>query len=332
MQTSASRLRKAVRKIDYGIERVLMLDLGGLVARHCSPVTVRRTAVAIGWLLWLLPWNRAVREHFRTAFPDERSSPAKVTREWMALPYRDYMLITARRAGRAGFLPVEARHEMSPAVQELFDSGDSVLIAMCHLSREALLVLFQPGVLPWRMLPVVAELPDDLGTNRRTRARAQFAGLLDVALVLRADTVLSRRGSTTTARELVERSKEPGWALNLHIDATPPKRADGWFERPFASESSRRFATGTARLARLTHIPTAMALPDIEPDGSVVVLWSDPITPPDRRDRASDVPFMSALLDDAERAVGRWPGQYTLPFRPDRRWDPELEIWIDIDG
>jgi hypothetical protein len=297
-----------------------------LLAEHRPP-----RGDIIGWFLWLLPWNRGVRQRFRRAFPDGPVNPAEAARGSLARPFRDHIMITAHLAGRSGFLHDDARQEMSVATRALFESDRSVLIAMSHMCREAITVLFQPGVVPRRMMPVVAQIPDELGTHRRRRSREQFGRLLEVVELARPDTVLATRGSLATARELVERSKEPGWAPNVHIDATPPKRADGWFERPFAGMSSRAFAPGIGKLARLTQLPTVMCVPHFDADGELVIAWSDPIAPPGRRDREADRPFTSALLDEAERAVGRWPDQYVLPIGADRRWDPRDEVWIDID-
>jgi hypothetical protein len=323
-------LRRISRKTYNWLYRVLMLEFGGLVARHCSPATTRRVAASIGWVLWALPWNRSIRESFRAAFPDGPTDPATTASRWLARPFRDHMMITAWLADRRGFIPEQARHEMSPATKALFDSDETLLIAMSHMSREAILVLFQPGVVPRRMMPVIAEMPGELNTHRRRRSREQFGRLIDVAALARPDTVLVTRGNLATTRELVERSKEPGWAPNLHIDAMPPKQVAGWFERPFAGLAKRSFAPGIAKLARLTQVPTVFCTPHFEPNGEEVVLtWSDPIPPPRHRDDEADQRFTSMLLNEAERAVGRWPDQYVLPIGSARRWDPIGEVWVD---
>lgn len=331
MSVSALRtnLRRRSRRTYNWLYRVLMLEGGGLVARFAPTRAARWYATAVGWLLWLLPWNRQVRSGFERAFPDGPARPGHLARGWLARPFLDYVFIKAYLDGRQGFLVTEPRHEMSAATRELLDSDRSLLIAMGHMAREATTVLFQPGVVPRRLMTVVAELPRELDSHRRKRSREQFAQLLDFMVLARSDTVLSTRGSVATARELVERAREPGWAPNAHIDATPPKTSEGWFNRPFAGDSTRRFAPGIGKLARLTQLPTLLAIAYFEADGELVVNWSDPIPPPGRKERAADQPFTSALLDELELAVGRWPDQYALPIGFDRRWDPLAERWVD---
>jgi hypothetical protein len=145
MMSSMSSLERVLgrgsRKTYNWLYRVLMPEVGGFVARRCSPNTAHHVATSIGWFLWLLPWNRGVRQRFRRAFPDGPVDPAEVARGWLARPFRDHIMITAHLAGRSGFFHDDARQEMSSTTRSLFESDRSVLIAMSHMCREAITVL-----------------------------------------------------------------------------------------------------------------------------------------------------------------------------------------------
>ena len=88
-------IRRRYRKTYNWLYRVLMLEVGGAMAAHCSPRTAHRAADSIGWFLWRLPWNRHVRRSVRQAFPDGPADPAPIARRWLARPFRDHILVRA---------------------------------------------------------------------------------------------------------------------------------------------------------------------------------------------------------------------------------------------
>ncbi len=55
-------------------------------------------------------------------------------------------------------------------------------------------------------------------------------------------------------------------------------------------------------------------------DGTVVIEWGTPISPPERKDQDADVRVMNQLLNFIERAVGSRPTQYVSEIGASRRW------------
>jgi lauroyl/myristoyl acyltransferase len=114
----------------------------------------------------------------------------------------------------------------------------------------------------------------------------------------------------------------------LYADAPQVGARNGDYVRPFAGLSGRRFATGAARLSRMTRRPIAVCIPHLADDKTIVLDWTRVIRPPVACGDGTDRSVTDAILDDIEKAVGRRPAQYVLDCLGERRWDAQTEQWF----
>jgi lauroyl/myristoyl acyltransferase len=128
------------------------------------------------------------------------------------------------------------------------------------------------------------------------------------------------------ASVVVRRLRKPGTAVVISTDAFVEEEGKLLHERPFAGWSRRRFALGTAAIARAGRCPVVVCHPYVEDDETLVLEWAGPVTS-DKEGIEADIEVTDGILDELERMVGRRPAQYVYPIGGERTWDPGTETW-----
>ncbi len=246
-------------------------------------------------------------------------------RETMALPFRDFVMLRRIVNGRENARAWTIEERNVEAVQALRSSGVPFIVALGHFARRAVWCVHLPQIIPQRPLVVVNPPPPFSLRPHALRNYLQFGLMLDSLGVIRPDLQLYYAGRSS-ADALVQWLKAPGSAVVIHADAPWPFKR-GAIERPFAAGSSRSFATGVAKVARLAQCPIAPCVTTITAEGKIVFEWGDPISPGRPDDAASDALVTSAVLDPLEAGIGRYPEQYVLDFGNGRRWNREAGCW-----
>lgn len=286
-----------------------------------------RVTDAIGWALVLTPPGRRRSAAMAAAFPNGDRG-ATLARRWLARPFRDYLYLRRIVIGRAPPpRPDEIRGEMGEATRALLASDRSFVVATGHFARQPMLALYADGVIPRHVVAIVAPLPDRAASAADARTIAHFGQMLDGLAVARPSARVVPIGTAAGAREVVRLLSEPGWAAIVAADATIADWMPVAVARPFAGWGSRPFANGTAQLARLAQVPVVVAVPYLGDDGRCTIEWSEPLPPPERRDRQGEARLTDEILDRLERAVGHRPDQYVIDVGAPRRWDPVAGRW-----
>ena len=284
-------------------------------------------ADAVGRGLMATPVGARTRQSMHAMFQWSGGDSRAIAREHLTRPFRDF--VNSRRVSEQRDLPATWRFESRGEPEIIMDPKASVIIAGGHFSREAMSVLYLPHIVPKRLQTVIAAT-DRVLTLRDFRLRMQLGAMREgVRVVRQGDVEIVAPGKPSAVAGMLRHLRSPGSAVIIASDASWPKDAPGGFDRPYAGYASNRFALGTARLARLSQCPVVACVPFLDNDGRVIIEWGELIPAPARDDEAADVRITNAILDTFERAVGRRPGQYVLPFGSDRRWSAVAECWVD---
>jgi lauroyl/myristoyl acyltransferase len=318
--------RDAVAQVSEAY-RVLSLLLLRAAAAYLPLNWAMALADAVGFGLAVTPIGARARQSMRAMFHSTGENAAKLAREYLTRPFRDYVIARQIVEGREkpAHWPVESRGE--PAI--LKAPGQSLIIAAGHFSRQAMSGIYVPALIPKKLSTVVAALDAPSGL-RGLRLRLQLGAMVaGIRLVREGDVDVVEIGKPGVVTGLLRRLRTPGGVVIIASDASWPEDAPGGIERAFAGYGSNTLALGTARLSRLAQCPIVTCVPFLDSDGHVVLEWGDVIPAPARDDEAADARITNAILDTIERAVGRRPGQYVLPIGQGRRWSAVAECWIE---
>lgn len=335
LDQSAHRIaapRRIVAAAQRRVFELVRLATMLLILRPAARVLPLRAALLLPWsigrVLAGLPKGRRIQGEFKQAFRRGPHDPAAVTRSWVSMQYRDYVLVMRALVRGVEVVPGAGDIEVhSPAdTRLLLETDTPVLVAVAHFRREGFFSFFREGVFPRRILLVVAPMPEGSSPAETRRLGEHYGALLRYAKAARADTQLFVRGSGSLG-DLVAASSQPGWSPNIHIDAPISGTPSHSFARPFAGRNERRFATGTARIARAAQLPTVLLLTRVSETGRVVFTYSSPFPPPAVDDARADERLTSQLLDEVEKAIGRYPDQYVFKVGHERIWNPDTETW-----
>jgi lauroyl/myristoyl acyltransferase len=301
-----------------------------LVLRPAADFLPRSVALALAdyvalALAALSSGARSFHRELHATFGGEVAHARWQARETMALPFRDFVMLRRILAGRedAWSWPIEERN--LEAVKPLRDSGVSFIVALGHFARRAVWSVHLPRIVPQQLTVVVNPSPPFSFRPQGLRMYLQYGLMLQALHQIRPDLELYYAGRST-ADKLVQKLRTPGNAVVIHADAPWPFRR-GAIERPFAADTSRTFATGVAKVARLAQVPIVACVPTVSAKGGVLLEWSAPIAPGSPEDAASDERVTSAVLDALEVGIGRHPEQYVLGIGSSRRWNTEAGAW-----
>lgn len=290
----------------------------------------RRTALSLanfaGWGLSISPIGARVRQSFCVMFGLAPREAGALAQEHLARPFRDYVI--ARRTIEGREVPSRWRVESRCEPEILKQPGQSLIIAAGHFSRQAMGGLYLPHLIPKRLATVVAPMRAASGI-KGLRVRLQLGALeRGIRLVRDNDLDIVEIGGASPVTGLLRRLRTPDGAAIIAADALWPKQAPGGIERPFAGYATSTYALGAARLARLSQCPVVTCVPYLDKDGVIILEWGRLIAPPARDDEEADLRITNIILDTIERAIGRRPGQYVLPFGHERRWDSVAGRWV----
>jgi lauroyl/myristoyl acyltransferase len=323
-----------VRLAEFVGNAVLALVMVG-VLRPLSTVLPYARALGVarcfGFVAALLPWYGHARVA-QVSHAFRESPPAggfmRLAAERLSRPLCDSVVLRRALRGRADRMQWGVRERTVAEVDALRASDESFILATGHFARQAFLALYSPQVLPQHTTTLL--LPRTVRTlHPRTWWHAYHYGqMLDGMRELRPDLEVAHPGNCGTYWRLVERLHEPRNTVVVYVDAPRGSSSVGSYVRPFAGLERRQFATGAARLSRMSQRPIAVCIPYLVGDESVVLDWTRVIRPAATRDAEADKRVTDTILDDFEIAIGRRPAQYLLECFGKRRWDARTERWV----
>lgn len=315
-------LRAAVHEVDETLNFLAFSGLDLAAATLPRPWAMA-LADAAGGIAAASPVGRRAAGRIGVMFGAGQA--ARITRERLARPFRDHVVMArlARRRERPGDWRVESRN--APSL--LKDPNATFIVAMGHFARESTIAAYFPSVVPHKLAAVMAPLHKHAPGMRTLRLHVQLGRMADALESVRDGEIeIVEVGQPRVVQRLVAHLKQSGACVIIASDAPWPS-AKGGVTRPFAGRALQNYALGTARLARMSQRPIVSCLPVLE-EGRIALHWGAPIEAPAADDQAADVRITHLLLDELERAIGRYPGQYVLALGRDRRWDGERERWI----
>jgi lauroyl/myristoyl acyltransferase len=264
----------------------------------------------------------------REAFGEGRFRSFQLAWGWIARPFRDFVILKRVLYGREDVSNWRIIERNSDEVASLRETGQSFIVATAHFQRAALIATACPRVTPGNFVAVGLPSPREIKSLYDLRLRIQFGTLLTVLSSAwhRPFEFAFTKSSRSAASLLYERLRERGNIIYIHVDAPWQKSATGSYTRPFAGQRGRDFSTGAAQLAELTQCPIVSCVYWQEDDETVVLKWGSPIQRVD-----NEIDTMNRLIDTLEVAVGERPTQYMLDIGGERRWNPMIQRWEDIN-
>jgi lauroyl/myristoyl acyltransferase len=310
---------------------VTMLGLLRPAAAILSYPRVLALARSVGLVRAAMPLRgRARRSQIRRTFGADidASEATRFAAEYLARPLCDGVVL--RRfmlRGWTDFANWRVDQRSTAAVDALRASDESFIVATGHFSRQAFMPLYNPGIVPQKITSIL------LPRTRRTIdpytwwLSYHYGQMLDCLHAARPDMEFVHPRQTGGWQRLVETLGRPRNAVVVHADARAGQ-ASGRYVRAFAGIEGRQFATGAARLSRVTGRPIAVCIPYLVDDETIVLDWTRVIRPRPGDDETSDIEVTNLILDDIEKAIGRRPWQYLLDYLGERSWDPWTEQWV----
>ena len=266
----------------------------------------------------------------RTFGPDlDAKEATRLAAECLARPLCDSVVL--RRVllrGRADFDRWRVEQRSTASVDALRASDESFILATGHFSRQACMPLYAREIVSQKITSIL--LPRTKRTiNPRTWWLSYHYGqMLDCLRFAQPEMEFVHPGQIGGYRRLAEKLGRARNAVVVHADAQLATRRNHRHVRSFAGLKARSFATGAARLSRMTGRPIAVCIPYLVDDQTIVLDWTRVIRPAAGGDEKSDITVTNLILDDIEKAIGRRPGQYVLDYMGERRWDARAEQWV----
>ncbi len=150
-------------------------------------------------------------------------------------------------------------------MDELRASDESFILVTGHFSRQACMPLYVPEVVSHRITSVLLP-PTTLTFHPRTWWLSYHYGqMLECLRFARPDMEFVHPGQIGAWKRIVEKLGDARNAVIMYADAPHPEAGKGSYVRPFAGHTARPFATGAARLSRMTRRPIAVCIPVISP-------------------------------------------------------------------
>ena len=323
---------------DWNTEEVIRIVSMHFILAPAACVLPRRLAIWIANVLALflviLP-SSGLRIYYqiRTAFGKGRFASLYLAWGWLALPFRDFVILKRLINKRENQFNWKIVERNTDGINNLRRSGESYILVSGHFVKEALLSLISPDVSYNHPFQISVDTPKQIRSLYDLRILIQF-GALHEALpsCWGRDTGIFIVGSDLrSTTKLYKSLREPGNVIMMNLDAPWNKTLIGYYERPFAGQKNRVFSMGAVQLAQLTRCPLICCVPWLKDDGSIVLEWGEPIRI-NSTDAAGEVKAMDTLIDILEIAVGKRPTQYYLEIGYDRRWNSQKGRWEDLQS
>jgi hypothetical protein len=222
-------------------------------------------------------------------------------------------------------------------VHALVDARRPFLVLSGHFAQSTVLAVLNGALANLGGLDVNSAVPPPRFSPhvlRRRLQNKQFYGLSRFLAGEAAPTEVlphigdDDAGAAIAGAAILEILSKPGRGALMLIDAWWER--PGAHRRPFAGRADTGFALGAARLARYAQCPIVFYCAVQLGNGRVRIEWQPPIEPPALADEASDLRIMDHLLDELERAVGRYPLHYLDWIGAERRWNAESNRWEQL--
>lgn len=340
MRRRLNLVRKNTAELARGLVMLLLLR----PASDWLPRSLARgLAQLVGLLIALSPTRgRSTYLSMLRAFGFSKSQAFWASQQWLARPFLDFVVTRRILNNREDWARWKVQEIGSELAKQIKDSGQPFILATGHFARESFLHLFLPAVLPHRIGFVAAPLPPWSRNPFIFRMRLQYGQLLNALRHVRPDDLdllftggafskmLERLGRRDNIVTIAVDAYWMGGGPYLGQDLTSaPKKSTGQYSRSFAGLLVYRIVIGAAAVSRLTQCPILPCSMFQRADGTVVIEWGTPISPPERKDQDADVRVMNQLLNFIERAVGSRPTQYVSEIGASRRWNASRSEWED---
>ncbi len=219
--------------------------------------------------------------------------------------------------------------DASEEIQALVASGKSLVITSAHFVRGIALGVFFNHDLLGRFAHIVTARPPPVATDAyRWRVQLMLSQALNALRTVRPERIkFAFTGGAFSS--LIEDLRMNRAMAFVNIDAPWGNHRASSYTRPFAGACTRTFSTGAAKLSRLTDSPLLFLMPVVESDRQVRVRLMGPFTSNETEPDKYDIDVTRQVLDLVEREVGRRPTEYILDIGGGRRWDAELETWVE---
>lgn len=293
-----------------------------------------RIADGLGWISSFLPQGIQSFWMFKLAFDLDKWQCMKLNARSHARIFRDNVIQHLELFDRYDVSKVDVECSGIEKVRELVDSGESVILASLHFSREAAYVMYllsmrlgHVSMSMWGKPVIEGNFAERMHSRRQM---AQFGGLIDGMQKLPSDRweMLFIGPNQSPMKTLLRRLKASGNIIVTTIDAPWKDSGRGVLNRPFCGYPERTFSTGTAKLAQATGRPVVLCIPTVSREGKVHLLFEDPVRI-ERKDETAETRVMNQLLDNIERYVGTYPDQYVVQIGIGRRWNAAEKVWED---
>ncbi len=296
----------------------------------------RKWALALAYVLALsllilpIPGLHTYRG-MRRAFGKNRADSLYLAWGWLTRPLYDYVILKRLIYGREDPFRWRIVERNADYINSLRATGESYIIAVAHYAKVPSLCMLSPNVTCGQSVLV--------GGNPRKRVTS----LYDLRIYIQGGAFIGAQSSCWErtpefvwvgkdlrgAKKIYNRLCERGNVVSIAVDALWHKTLTGSYERPFAGQKSRIFATGAAELARLAQCPIISCVHILESDGTIVLEWGKPIRIIDY-EMATVIDVMNKLLDTFEVAIGERPTQYLYEIGRDRLWNSKSKRWEDL--
>ena len=324
---SSDRVRKVSTHFSE-VVRIVCMKLVLTPAAYIMPVAWAR-AVARVLSLTLVVFPKPGLSTYRTmrrAFGRNRLESLAMALDWLARPFRDFVVQKQLLYGRQDARSWTIIERNSDDLNGLRESGQSYVVVTGHFAREAFLGLLSPEITPGRPAVVGLAPPERVRSAKALRIKIQYGTFItalsstwgrDVELIY----IDKEKLASHTVYELLRGQRN---VIFIHVDAPWPSAATGTCERPFAAEPNRSFATGVVELAKLARCPLVSCVYSIDRPGTITLDWSAPLW-----DTSNVHNSMNQLIDPLEIAIAKMPSQYVLDMGRGRSWNCKLCRWED---
>lgn len=259
-----------------------------------------------------------------------RNDPKKarlLTAAILSRHFIDFVMFRRYLRGRENIEELPVVESNVQIVAELRRSSTPYIVITGHFSRYTVMPLYLSRIIPQRIISIVnAPVPKSLHPQK-IWLRAHFGQMLAFLARVRPDMQFLFPGNSDLFKKLIRGMKQPDNTLVVAVDAPWDKQRPGSIIRAFAGRKSAGFATGAARLSRMTQCPMVLCIPHLNDHGQINLDWIRLIEPPDPKDANADIVNTNLLLDDIEHAIGLYPDQYVIDVFGQRTWDCETQRW-----
>jgi len=270
--------------------------------------------------------GRVARHEYRYVFPD---------RSGLCLYYRQQVKRFFEHAWQhrviAGTDRPDNYHihvDASERVMQIIGGTGSIVIASGHFIRgPETFALTLPKVTNRPFYVIVADPPSAPRDFHEWRVQLQLS------VTIRAMQAWAPPGWVNAVYRgkaflrVLQEIKSKDSVLFINVDAHWPKGRGETVTIPFAGFSSRTFATGAARAARMANCPLLLMIPVPIKGREAVLQILGPYRSDLQDELERDADVTRQLLTDIERAIGERPEEYVMDIGHERIWNRTSRVW-----